>query len=57
MIHTFDPSTQEAEANDLCEFKRVYRVSSKPAKATQRKPASKQNKTKPSKTKTKIPNK
>ena len=47
LAHTFNHSTQEAEAGDLCEFKAslVYRVSYRTAKATQWNPASK-NKTK-----------
>ena len=34
--HSFNPSTWEAVAGDLCEF--VYRVSSRTARATQRNP-------------------
>jgi hypothetical protein len=39
-VHTFNPSTWEAEQVDLCEFKAilVYRVISRTAKATERNP-------------------
>ena len=43
-VHTFNPSTQEAEKQvDLCEFEAslVYRESSRTARATQRNPVSK----------------
>ena len=49
VVHTFNPSTREAEAGDLCEFEAslVYRASSTTARATQRNPVSKKkNKTK-----------
>ena len=38
VVHGFNPSTWEAKAGDLCEFKAslVYRMSSRTAKATQR---------------------
>jgi hypothetical protein len=45
VVHTFNSNTQEAEA---C---LVYRVSLRTARATQKNPASKQNKTKQNKTK------
>jgi hypothetical protein len=45
VAHTFNPSTREAEAS------LVYRVSSRTARAIQRNPVSKQNKTKQNKTK------
>jgi hypothetical protein len=40
VAHTFNPSTQEAEAGRSLEFKAslVYRASSRTARATQRKP-------------------
>ena len=40
MVHTFNPSTQEAEAGGSLEFDTslVYQVSSRAAKATQRYP-------------------
>jgi hypothetical protein len=43
VAHTFNLSTQEAEAGGITEFqvKPVYRVSSRTAKATQRIPLSK----------------
>jgi len=39
-VHTFDPSTQEAKAADLCWFEAslVYGASSRTARATQRNP-------------------
>jgi hypothetical protein len=39
-MHTFDPSTQEAEATQSSEFKAslVYNVSSRMARATKRNP-------------------
>jgi hypothetical protein len=42
MAHTFNPSTWEAEAGEISEFKAslVYRVSSRTARATQRNPVS-----------------
>ena len=40
VVHTFNPSTQKAEAGGFSEFK-VYRASSRTAKPTQRKPVSK----------------
>jgi hypothetical protein len=48
VAHAFNPSTQEAEAGGFSEFEAslVYKVSSRTAKATQRNPVSKQNKTK-----------
>jgi hypothetical protein len=51
VAHAFNPSTREAEAGRfLSEAILIYRVSSRPARATQRNPVSK-NKTK---TKTKL---
>jgi len=43
VAHTFNPSMQDAEAVDLCEFQAslVYRVTSRTARATQRNPVSK----------------
>ena len=43
VVQTFNPSTWEAEARDLCEFEAslVYRESSRTARATQRNPVSK----------------
>jgi hypothetical protein len=40
MVHTFNPSTWEAEAMDFCEFKAnlVDTVNSKTARATQKNP-------------------
>ena len=54
--HAFNPSTWKAEAGGISEFESslVYRVSFRTARATQRKPVSKnkkQNKTKQNKTK------
>ena len=48
VAHAFEPSTQEAA---LCEFKAslVYRASSRTARATQRNPVLKNQKTKPTK--------
>ena len=48
VVHTFNPSTQEAEAGNLCEFKAslIYIVSSKAARATQRNLVSKNQKEK-----------
>jgi hypothetical protein len=42
VAHTFNPSTQEAEASGFFEFEDslVYRVSSKRARATQKNPVS-----------------
>jgi hypothetical protein len=39
-VHGFNPSIQEAEAEDLCEFEAslVYRVTSRTARAMQRNP-------------------
>ena len=39
VVHTFDPRTEEAEQVVLCEFKAslVYKESSRPARAAQRK--------------------
>jgi hypothetical protein len=49
VAHTFNPSTQEAEAGEF-EVSLVYGVSSRIARATQRNPVSKeQNKTKQNK--------
>jgi hypothetical protein len=50
-VHTFNPSTREAEASGSLKFEPslVYRASSRIVKATQRNPVSK--KTKQSKTK------
>jgi hypothetical protein len=48
VAHAFDPSTQEAESDDVCDFEisLVYRVSSRTAgPVTQRNPVSKNNKT------------
>jgi hypothetical protein len=47
VAHSFNPSTREAEAGEF-EFKAslVYKVSSRTARATQRNPVLKQNKTK-----------
>ena len=46
MAHAFSPSTREAEASKISEFEAslVYRVSSRTARATQRNPVSKENK-------------
>ena len=44
VVHSFNPSTQKAEAEDPCEFKAslIYRASSRKARAvTQRNPISK----------------
>ena len=40
VVHAFNPSTREAAAKDLCEFKAslVYRVSFRTTRATQRNP-------------------
>jgi len=48
VVHTFNPSTWESKASELCEFKAslVYIVSSKTARATQRNPVSKKTKPK-----------
>jgi hypothetical protein len=48
VVHTFNPSTWEAEAGGFSEFEAslVYKVSSRTARATQRNPVSKnKNKT------------
>jgi hypothetical protein len=51
--NTFNSSTEESGAGESeFEASLVYRVSSRTAKATQRNPVSKQNKTKHQKTKT-----
>ena len=44
VAHVFSPSTQEAEAGDICEFSAILvdKASSKTAKATQRNPVLKQ---------------
>jgi hypothetical protein len=48
VAQSYNPSTQEAEAGRVSEFEAslVYRVSSKTARATQRNPVLKKNKTK-----------
>jgi hypothetical protein len=47
VVHTFNPSTWEAEAGGFeFEASLVYRVSSRTAKATQRNPVSKNQKKK-----------
>jgi hypothetical protein len=53
VAHTFNPSTWEAEAGKISEFKAslVYRVSSRTARATQRNPVSNNNNNKKNKTK------
>ena len=40
VVHAFNPSTQETEAVNLCEFETslVYRASSRTARTTQRNP-------------------
>jgi hypothetical protein len=52
VAHVFNPSTQEAEAGGFLssEASLVYKVSSRTARAIQRKAVSKQNKTKQNKT-------
>ena len=52
VVHAFNPSSWEAEAGGSLEFAAslVYRVSSRTARATQRNPVSKKNKTKNRKT-------
>ena len=51
MVHAFNPSTQKAEAGKISEFQAslVYRVSSRTARAIQRKPCLKKAKTKQNK--------
>jgi hypothetical protein len=46
VVHTFNPSTWEAEAGGSLEFEAslVYRVSSRTARATQKNPVSKKKK-------------
>jgi hypothetical protein len=56
VVHTFNPSTREAEAGGSLEFEAslVYKVSSRTARAIQRNPVSKnQNQTKLKQNKTK----
>jgi len=47
VAHTFNPSTQEVEASDLCEFwaSMVYIVNSRTTRAMYRDPVSKQQTT------------
>jgi hypothetical protein len=47
VTHAFNPSAQEAEVGDSLKFQASldYRVSFRTARATRRKPVSKQNKT------------
>jgi hypothetical protein len=53
VVHSFNPSTWEAEARQIFEFEAslVYKVSSRTARAVQRNPVSKPNQTKPNQTK------
>jgi hypothetical protein len=51
VAHTFNPSTREAEAGRFLRSRPVYKVSFRTARATQRNPVSKNQKTK-TKTKT-----
>jgi hypothetical protein len=46
LAHTFNPSTQEAEAGSFSEFEAslVYKMSSRSARAIQRNPVSKNQK-------------
>jgi hypothetical protein len=55
VAHAFNPSTREARGRQISEFEAslVYRVSSRTAKATQRNPVSKKQKTKNQKKKKK----
>ena len=46
VVHTFNPSTWEAEAGGFLSSSLVYRVSSRIARATQRNPVSKNGKKK-----------